>query len=438
MLLSAMGVGAIRLAGMGLGLLVTIVIGRSLGPEGLGAYGYAVIVLTLLCIPVNIGWGTLLLRQVAGALQGGGWQDVKGMMRRGTQLAALVALAVLLVALGLRLSGHLGPPTDVTLLAVLVGVLFLDQLSGLRLSTLRGLNHPVWGQLPEMLVRSTVMLVSFGTLVASTGSEPAVRHAFWAMGIASLASAMTGGLLLRRIRPEPLANAAPHYDTRAWLASAGVLASNSGLLVLNPYVDVLVLGALGTLHDVGVYRIATQVSLLSGFVYAAVNMVAMPRFATLHAAGDKRALQSTAVFMARVAVLGALPLPVIFLLWGRPLLHSLFGPGFESALAPMFLLFLGQVANAAAGLSIALLTMCGHERKLFRHTAVAVMVNASVSALLIPHFGAVGAAIGNVTAGAVLILSIWGCAVRVTGVDGSILGRLGTVHPRPAIKGGSP
>jgi O-antigen/teichoic acid export membrane protein len=422
---SAAAIGAIRLAGMGLGLLVTILIGRTLGPKGLGAYGYTVILLSLLAVPVSNGWSTLLLRRVAAGTHDGQWSEAKGMMTRGTQAAVVVALLVLLVTGGLGLMVPSSPVASYGwgVAAVLGCVLFFDQLSALRLAMLRGLNHPVWGQMPEMLVRPALIVLTFGVLLAASGKRPTIDHAFWAMGIASCASAAIGALVLWRKRPAALARALPSYRTHVWMTSAGILAANAGLIVLNSYVDILMLGVLGTIEQVGVYRIATQLALLSGFAYTALNMLAAPRFAALRAAQNHAALQSNAVFMARLALLGALPLPILFMLQGSPIIQAVFGREFTAALHPMFLLFAGQAVNAAAGMASSLLMMSGHESKVMRATLLAVVVNACVSAVCIPQWGVVGAALGNLAAMIAWNMALWATALKLTAIDTSVFGK---------------
>src|SRR4051812_48870338 len=158
---SGVAVGLARLAGIGLGLLVTVVIARKLGPSGLGAYGYAVMALALLATPISNGWSTLVLRRTSAALHDGEWSTVKGTLIRGTQLAALLTVCVWLLGLLTTLLPKNSLPAywtwpTVTLLAA---VLFCDQLGALRMSVLRGLNLPVWGQLPEVLLRPGLVVL---------------------------------------------------------------------------------------------------------------------------------------------------------------------------------------------------------------------------------------------------------------------------------------
>lgn len=138
-------VALVRLLGIGLGFLVTVVIGRQLGPSGLGAYGYALVLLALSGVPVANGWAALVLRKSAV----GAWGEVRGLLQRGWQLA--LSLAVLFFLVGHLAVGVLGVAPLVAggsaAISLLAFVLLCDQLGALRLSVLRGLNHPVLGQL---------------------------------------------------------------------------------------------------------------------------------------------------------------------------------------------------------------------------------------------------------------------------------------------------
>jgi O-antigen/teichoic acid export membrane protein len=426
-LFSGVGVGAVRLAGMGLGLLVTVIIGRALGPAGLGAYGYAVLVLTLLGVPISYGWSTLVLRRIASARQTSHWSEAKGMIVRGSLFAAAAASVVFVGAWAWSQlpSAPLALSHGAIAAALLASILFFDQLSALRLATLRGLDRPVWGQLPEMLLRPLLVISAFSLLAITFGSQVSLQHAFLALAFASVLTAAAGGLVVWRKRPPELARAKSDFRTREWMHAAGLLAANSGLLLLNSNADSLILGALASMHDVGLYRIASQAALLSGFAYTALNMLAAPRFASMRAAGDWKSLQASAVFMARLAFVGALPLPIVFLFFGQPLIHAVFGPGFDAALQPMFVLFVGQAVNAGAGMASSLLMMSGREAQLIRFTAGGVALNATLSLILVPRYGAMGAAVGNLAATVFWNSALWLQTLRLTQVDTSIFGRFG-------------
>jgi O-antigen/teichoic acid export membrane protein len=421
-LIDGISIALVRAVGMGLGLLVTVVIGRTLGPAGLGIYGYTVILLSLLAVPVSNGWATVVLRAVSRVVQEQEWSTVNGLTRRGAQLSLLVSMLALAVALLLyayvpAISKALPGSAVLVILAL---VLCFDQLSALRLAVLRGLQHPVLGQAPEMLLRPALIVVVFLAFSVVVGPSINVQHAFWALVCASGLAMLAGSVILKHKVPTAMASRSPHYDTRLWLVSAAFLAGNSGLALLNSQVDMLMLGLLGSFEQVGAYRIAAQLALLSGFVYTALNMLAMQRFALLRATGDMPQLRETATQMARLAFLGTLPLPVICYLFGEQLIAAVFGEEFLPAIIPLFWLLGAQSISASAGMASTLLITHGHEKLIIRFTVVSLVLNIIFCSLLIPTFGMVGAGISTFIALGGWNIALWYAAKEKLRVDSSM------------------
>lgn len=418
------GVGLVRFIGMGFGLLVTVVIGRMLGAEGLGIYGYSVILLTLLAVPVTNGWGTLVLRSVSQATHDQEWRPIKGLIYYGLQLATFSSLMLFVVGLAFYGIFSSSLPEFLRIpffLGILALILFFDQLSALRLAVLRGLNHPIWGQVPEMLLRPLLIVVIFLFIASMVGPSLNVQHALWALLTASGLTALLGGLILWRKAPRELSKSSASYAFRTWLASAGLLAGTAGLVMLNAQVDILMLGILGTFEQVGVYRVAAQIALFSGFVYSAMNMVAVQHFGYLRAKGDVHQLRAAATFMARIAFLGTLPLPIFFYFFGETVLRAVFGDDFLPALEPLFWLFGVQIVSVSVGMASSLLVINGREALIFRLVAISLIVNIVLCMLLIPQFGTTGAAISNLIALGGWNIALWAKAMTQLRIDTSIL-----------------
>jgi len=418
LLKSAAGVAAIRVAGMIAGFALTLVLSRWLGAEGVGTYAYVVTVLTLVAVPVSNGWSTLLLRTASKAPAIGGWDKVKGLIRWGVRLAVLLTLLVALLALGFLGTGAFG----VVGAALLTGVLFLNQLSALRLAVLRGLNHPVWGQFPEALLRPLAILGLFVLYSAIRPGPPVLFDAFLALLSGALLTAVLGGVILWRKAPEVLRDADTVTDLPVWAKSASLLAGMTGLVQLNAQVDFLILGWLGTPADLGHYRVAVQIALLGGFVYTALNMIAMQRFAYLFARNETAELQSSATFFARLAFLFTLPLPILFWFRGEAVLNFLFTPGFVAVLAPLAWLFGVQIVNAAVGLPRTMLVMGNFEKQTMFFTALSLGINVVACLVLIPLFGVQGAAMSSFIALGIFNVALLVYSRRLLGVDTSILG----------------
>lgn len=418
------GVALVRLAGVVLSFLVTLMIGRTFGAEGLGIYGSAVIIVALLAVPVGNGWASLVLRRTAAAEHDGQWGEVRGLLLRGVHLALIVTILAFMVGASLAWAGNdaVSAAGGLATAALLAGVLLCDQLAALRLAALRGINHPVWGQVPEVVLRPALVVVGVLAIPLLVPRMPPAHYAFVALAGAAAVSAIVGGIVWWRKAPREVSDATPIYQSREWFAAGALLAGNSGMVLLNAYLDVLVLGALGSMEQVGIYRVAVQVALFSGFAYTSINMLATQQFASRFAKGDREGVQRTATAMSRLAFLGALPLPAIFWYWGEDLLLLTFGEGFLPALAPMFILFLSQAVNSAMGMASSLLIAARKERVLIRLAAVALAVNLAGGLLLVPRLDAIGAAIAATIAVMLWNGLLWHVAKRETGIDSSILG----------------
>lgn len=410
---------------MVVGFALTVVLARSLGPEGLGLYGYAVLLVALAAVPISNGWATVLLRATARVCGGTrAWGEVSGLLRWGA-LLTLVSPLLLMIIVGLLVLG----PFEQALfgfwvIALLAGVLFLDQLSALRLAVLRGLNYPIWGQVPEMLLRPVLILIIFLLVTWLKPDAPGILAAFFALIVAAAIVAVAGAFILSFKAPRALREAQPEHRMQSWARSATVLTANAGLIILNAQTDFLLLGLLGTPEDLGLYKVAMQIGLLSGFVYTALNMIAMQRFAHLLASGAHDELQSNATFLARLAFLGALPLPIVFWIWGETFLRVTFGSGFEDALTPIMWLLGLQLLNAGAGFAHSALVMAGREVSVLPLTILCVALNAGLCVLLIPRFGIAGAAMSSFVS-----LGFWNILLMIKvfvshGIDTSILGAL--------------
>lgn len=84
---------------------------------------------------------------------------------------------------------------------------------------------------------------------------------------------------------------------------------------------------------------------------------------------------------------------------------GLFGPEFEVGASVLVILALGQFVNVSTGSVGFVLIMTGRERMARNNAAVAAGVNIVLQVLLIPRFGAVGAAIATAVSVALLNLT---------------------------------
>ena len=393
----ATGSFALKLAFIGLGFAVSVLLARLLGPSGYGLYEYCLTIGSLLSIPAGFGLRPLLVREIASDQVNARWHRMRGLMSFGGKLTVAVSLgltsAAAAVAWGLR-----GRLSEEALHTFWLALAVVPLLAGVRLlrAALAGLRHAVLGQVPEMLLRFGGLVLAVLLFVAIAGAAAVTPPIAMALHVGALAVAVAVGavLLLGRLPAEARA-ARPEIHAKAWLASAMPFMLISGMQIINSRADILMLGALRSSDEVGIYRVAVQMAMLVAFPLQAMGAIVAPEFARLWAQGDRSRLQRLAVWSARLVLALALPAAVLFIASGEQLLSFIFGVAFVAAALPLAALCFGQLVNATAGCVGQLLNATGHERAAAIAVGLAAAVNVCLNAALIPPFGMLGASLAT-------------------------------------------
>ncbi len=106
-------------------------------------------------------------------------------------------------------------------------------------------------------------------------------------------------------------------------------------------------------------------------------------------------LQRLVTQSARAILALAVPITLVFVLFGEQFLALAFGPDYAAGHTALAILAIGQLVNAGMGSVGVLLNMTGHERDTMRGVAIAAVANVLLSLVLIPLFSTVGAAVAT-------------------------------------------
>lgn len=414
-----LGGTSVRLAGALLSFAVVIILARVLGPTEFGVYAYVLALISLLAVPMQSGLPTLVIRETARAQQRGDWGGLFGLWRWSlfivVGLALLVGLAVIVCAL--LFSHRIAEPRIAVFLWGLA-LLPLMALNSLHGAALTGLRKVVQGQLPETLLRPGILLgILLGGVVWSPAFQPNALEVMVLAVLAGGLSLIIAAYMVHIKRPGELASVYPSYRHRAWFSAMWPLALIDGLQVINSHIDILMLGLLATVGEVGVYRVVVQGAGLVVFALQIVNMTIAPQVARLHAAGETERLQQMVTRSARLTLLGALPVVLVLVVFGRSTLDLVFGLEYAAGYAALAILAIGQLINAAMGSVGLLLNMTGHERETARGVAIAVALNAPLNLALIPWLGMDGAALATAISLLVWNLLLWRAVRRHLGLN---------------------
>ena len=252
-------------------------------------------------------------------------------------------------------------------------------------------------QVPEQVLRPVVQTVLL-VIVLLVVEQVTAGQAFVTHGLAAVTGWLFGAWCLRKVSPSELRAAIPTYDVAGWASSLWPLSLFAGLRMAEAQIAVLLLGALGELPDVASYRVANQMAILVSLGLTAVNFVLAPQITRLHRQSQHTELQRRLTLSARMNVALGLPILLVFIVWGQPLLSLVFGQEYRDAYSSLVVLSIAQCVNASVGSVVLVLNMTGHERSTLPGIMLALGLNGGLGLLLIPSFGALGAALATAAA----------------------------------------
>lgn len=382
--------------GAALLLLAEAVAARLLGIGQFGTYAFASAWVFVLSVLATLGFNHALLRFVPTYVAHADWGGLRGILRRANLwvLAAAIAMGVLGSLLLLGLSDCCLAPDRLTALLTALLIVPVLALSGLRQAVLRGLGRIPQALAPEWLLRPLLLIA---LLYAGARLLAVPLSASMALACALAASTVAfavGAYWQRRALPGEMHAHAPVYRDRLWLGVAAPLLLLIGLNLVSSRLDVILLGMLAPIEQVGIYSAASRVADVVVFGLVSSNAVVAPLIARLHATGRHDELQRMVALAAKGICLLTLPLALLLLLFGRPIL-GLFGSGFEAGYPVLVILICGQLVNALAGPVGYLMTMTGHQNRAAAIVGMAALLNLLLNLLLIPRWGMLGAAVAT-------------------------------------------
>lgn len=425
---------AARLFGAGVIFVTQAAMARLWGAEYLGEFLLIVAAVNLIAVVMPLGFETIGTYFAAEYRAKGEGRLLRGFMARAYLHVGLLAAALLLV--GPLFIGLLGEPGRVLglywlpacLCATAMALIFVNA------SLLVGLKRPYAGFFADGVFRPLLVLLALVIALPFGPAEGAFGIMIWTLGVGSLAIA-TGQLVLalRAVRAVPDAETGSRSDARRWwrFALPWVLIALATDYFFD--IDLLVLSHLLSREELAIFGVCTRVFSLVAFGVAAVYAVTLPDMFESEALHDRAGFERKVGEANLIATLLSVALFAGVAL-GAPLLLMLFGPAFAAGAAPLAVLCLALVVRSGFGPAAMVLSVRDRPYATLPSIALGMVVLIGANLLLVPGFGLMGGAVAALIAMTVWSAAMWLTALKLTGIDVSILPRvLGLVaKPRTA------
>lgn len=196
-----------------------------------------------------------------------------------------------------------------------------------------------------------------------------------------------------------------HYDLRKHLKAVLIFFAMSCATIIYTNLDTVMLGFMKSDIDVGYYNAAVKIKVILVQVVASLGGVLLPRCSYYVEKGMwadfKRICSKTLNFVVVIA----LPLSVYFIIYAQDAIMFLSGSEYLGAILPMkiimpTLLFIGMTNI----LGLQILVPLGKEKIVLYSEVAGAITDLLLNVVLIPRFGASGAAMGTLVAEFVVLV----------------------------------
>ncbi|MBI3695945.1 MAG: oligosaccharide flippase family protein [Acidobacteria bacterium] len=390
-----------------LGVAVSVVLGRWLGPAGKGEYTLATLVATLLFTLLNLGIPSSISYYLAG-----GRTPESSLVKTVTALAGILALLAAAIAFLVDRAGwcpslfgvpRLSPAAWLIVLALpfqFAGcfLLFVVLAQGRRILFAA---VPGIGQFAVAVLVAALVLLHKLTAFTAAGAL---------VGSQVLTAAILLGYEQHRLRflQSPLLAG----ESLLGLARYSALSHTGNVLhFLTQRVDVFMVSVLVDLRAVGLYSVAYGLAELLLLLPQRLGALYLPRIAAEPVPaekGEEIRVSCSLVLMGSVAAAAVLALlaPVA--------IRLLYGPAFTPSVRPFLLLLPGACALAASSLLGAYLAGAGRVKVTCAVAGLSLGFNVLLNVVLIPRYGISGAAVSSSLAYATQALLLACVVARLT------------------------
>ncbi|MEE1940350.1 polysaccharide biosynthesis C-terminal domain-containing protein [Streptomyces sp. TRM 70361] len=395
------------------GFALVAVVTRGLGAHGAGAVFAGVAAFTIVSNACKLGADTALVRFVSRDLELTGGAGVPALLRTAVPpalAASAAATAAVLLAPGWAAWLLPGLPDGQAALVLRLFAVFLPvtTVSLVLLGATRGYGSVVPFVGVEQIGRP-VLRVAIALPVALLAPGVVALSAAWLAP--ALPAAAVAWLALRRARAaHPGTPRTPPVTPGEFWSFAGPRALSSVFDIAAVWIGVVLLSALGTSAEAGVYTAIGRLVTAGTLLQLAVRLAVAAQLSRLLAGGRRPEAERLHQLSTRWIVLFSWPLFVYLAAFPRTVL-SLFGEGFDEGAAGLVVLAAACAVNVGVGNAQTVILMAGRSVWNLAVAGAGFAVQLGLGIWLVPRYGVAGAAVA------------WGLAIVVDNVASALLVR---------------
>jgi len=382
-------------------LLLRIILGRTLGPSGLGVYTLVFTIYLFGMQFAGFGIGSGLSKYVAEFRDEN--HKVKeyilsgfyGSLINGFIITILLYLLSNFIAVSIFHNSEMGKLIKITALCMP----FIS-IQKMVLGTLNGLYRMKSYALISIIQNILVTLLSmYLVIVLNTKVEGAV----WGFVIATIITGLISIIFIKEFISTISLSFSKSFKDLGWFGFYYVLAQSIGMV--NTQMGSIILGHFLDAEIVGYYAVATMIVSGIALIPNSVNTAVAPRITYIY---GKREYKKTAKFIKRIALYVTLVIifiSILLVFFGKTIIILLFKKEFLLAYSPLLILLIGYIIYSPIHSVDCALPSIGKMNLMYKISMLSAIFNVIFSIVLIPKYGILGAALS--TSISLIILSLF-------------------------------
>lgn len=403
--------------------VIAFFLARLLGAEEYGLYTLVISTAMITAGIASFGMESALVRYVAMLAKQKDEEGVWGAIQIGIGLSTLVSIGMSIGVYHLAQPIAVGlfhEPELVPLLQLFSFIIPFLTLSNVLVGAAHGFKKMEYTAVAQNFVQ---LLFRLGLIVIFSLMGLSAFRAAIAFGVSDVAASVVLVYLLNRQVHWLRAGRRARRDFREILGFSLPLWTSGLLLKFRKNLQVLFLGTLSTVTNVGIYSLVGKLNLFGHIAYSSLVASVKPVLAEMYVQEDWAQMGSLYQTATRWTYMVNLPMFLVMLLFPGEIL-SLFGTSFVGGAAALSVLALADLINAGTGICGSIIDMTGYTRLKLLNSCLAIVLAVACNYWLIPIWGVMGAATATLAAQSSInllrVVEVW-ILFRLLPYNGSFL-----------------
>lgn len=381
----SLGIG--KVISIALSFLVNILIARSLGVEGIGQFNLTITIVNIGAVFCLFGLSDIVIREVAIGTENKNWSDINGLTLSAIKVVLFTSSFLLALALISKYIFAYFLQVNLWYILFVYFIVLFRIVTRVYSSSLYGILRPITSYYTNEIVALILFVIGVSIMIKiQTQLSLFIVLLIYLLGrIVAYLFTYFAWMKLKK------SAVATQYSLPILLKKGFPLLVVAGGSMLLLSVDALMIGAMCSSVDLGLYTTASKIALTIPFLIQIMNSIYSPRFAKLYSASLFNELKILFIKIFTFFVFISLLVITLIYLFSE-LALSLWGSQFVQAKEVLYILAIGQIINLLTASTGSILTMSGRESILGWITFFGVILNFTLNYLLIPRFGILGGA----------------------------------------------